>query len=201
VNQYHKNKNQDFPSAATPRPFENDVSSFSDNSKFLEEMALDIKSYEDAEKCDIHSFVTFLNAPNVIQEFEKMDISIQSIDTLKNVCHAVILKQRPKPLLTVFNSFAHSNNSALRPRVVTIFNRYIALVHNQQDHARKVRENHVNDVNEQKSLAVAQILHLRNYYTQTPQDQMPIYRAGGESTDIESMKTQPRFDIGIVEEE
>jgi hypothetical protein len=41
---------------------------------------------------------------------------------------------------------------------------------------------------------------LRKKYTAIPETEMPIYGANGSSSNIEILKTPPRFDIGVLDE-
>jgi hypothetical protein len=199
VNQYHENKNINISQEDQPKVSQSELFARWNNPALIEVLARDIRSFEFSKQISVESFVSFLRNPDVLQQFELMDIESSSINGLADFARKVETQNREMPLLTIFNTICHSKSSK-KPVAIAVFNKYIALTHKQHEQNQNIRENKVNNEQENKVLALEQIQLLKKKYEKTPQDEMPIYRAGGESTNIESVKTRPRFDIGVVEE-
>jgi hypothetical protein len=199
VNQYHENKNQNILNEGQPKMSQSELFARWDNPALIDVLARDIRSFEFSNQINVESFISFLTNPDVVQQFELMDIESSSINGLADFTRKVESQKRELPLLTIFNTICHSK-SEKKPIAIAVFNKYIALTHKQHEQNQNIRENTVNNQQENKALAIEQIQLLKKKYEKTPQNDMPIYRAGGESTDIESMKTRPRFDIGVVED-
>jgi hypothetical protein len=199
VNQYHENKNQNISQEDQPKVSQSELFARWDNPALIEVLARDIRSFEFSNQISVESFISFLKNPDVVEQFELMDIDELSIRGISDFAKKVDAQNREKPLLTVFNTICHSK-STKKPIAIAIFNKYIALTHKQHEQNQGVRESNVNSQQENKALALEQIQILKRKYAQTPQDEMPIYGAGGVPTNIESMKTRPRFDIGVLDE-
>jgi hypothetical protein len=195
----YENKNENISPINQQFLSQNELLSRWENPALVEILGKDINSFEFSNQISVESFVSFLMNADVVGQFAKMNIDEESIQKIASFAQKVGVQNRSMPLLTVFNTLCHGK-SKKKAIVIAVFNKYIALTHKQHEQQQDKRENFVNTQQENKAFALKQIEELRKKYSQTPQDEMPIYIAGIKSATIESIKTQPRFNINVIEE-